>query len=109
MRLSQLRAPGLQCAGRHIKPASLQPSCGIHSSCFLPAPLHAPPATAGKLPFEDAPQDDRRLADIHLALYNDAVVFDHATKLAYVIAWVSAESRLLSLLLRPLRGCVGRC
>ena len=43
---------------------------------------------AGKLPFEDAPTDDRRLADLHLALYNDCVVFDHATKLAYVIAWV---------------------
>jgi len=32
--------------------------------------------------------DDRGLADIHLALYNDVVVFDHATKLAYVISWV---------------------
>ena len=50
-----------------------------------------PPAPAGKLPFEDAPQDDRQLADIHLALYNDVVVFDHATKLAYVIAWVSGK------------------
>ncbi|EFN53756.1 hypothetical protein CHLNCDRAFT_25481 [Chlorella variabilis] len=43
---------------------------------------------SGKLPFEEAPEDDRGLADIHLALYNDVVVFDHATKLAYVISWV---------------------
>jgi anthranilate synthase component 1 len=47
---------------------------------------------AGKLPFDEAPEDDRDLADIHLALYNDVVVFDHATKLAYVIAWVSSSS-----------------
>ncbi len=45
----------------------------------------------GKLPFEDAPADDRRLPDMHLALYNDVVVFDHATKLAYVIAWVHID------------------
>ena len=28
---------------------------------------------------------------MHLALYNDVVVFDHATKLAYVIAWVHVD------------------
>ncbi|KAL4430388.1 hypothetical protein ABPG77_002194 [Micractinium sp. CCAP 211/92] len=46
---------------------------------------------SGKLPFEEAPADDRGLADIHLALYNDVVVFDHATKLAYVISWVHLD------------------
>lgn len=28
---------------------------------------------------------------MHLALYNDVVVFDHATKLAYVISWVHID------------------
>ena len=28
---------------------------------------------------------------MHLALYDDVVVFDHATKLAYVIAWVHLD------------------
>ena len=46
---------------------------------------------AGKLPFARAPADDRGLPDMHLALYDDVVVFDHATKLAYVIAWVHLE------------------
>ncbi len=46
---------------------------------------------AGKLPFSRAPRDDRGLPDMHLALYDDVVVFDHATKLAYVIAWVHVD------------------
>lgn len=46
---------------------------------------------AGKLPFEGAPEDDRNLPDMHLALYNDVIVFDHATKLAYVISWVHTD------------------
>lgn len=46
---------------------------------------------AGKLPFSAAPSDDRGLPDMHLALYNDVVVFDHATKLAYVISWVHLD------------------
>ena len=46
---------------------------------------------AGKLPFEGAPTDDRNLPDMHLALYNDVIVFDHATKLAYVISWVHTD------------------
>ena len=28
---------------------------------------------------------------MHLALYNDVLVFDHATKLAYVISWVHLD------------------
>lgn len=47
--------------------------------------------SSGKLPFSGAPPDDRNLPDMHLALYNDVVVFDHATKLAYVISWVHLE------------------
>jgi hypothetical protein len=35
-----------------------------------------------KLPFENAPDDDRGLADIHLGLYHDVVVFDHVTKVS---------------------------
>lgn len=35
---------------------------------------------AGKIPFESAPEDDRQLPDLHLALYNDVVVLDQATK-----------------------------
>jgi hypothetical protein len=33
-------------------------------------------ARAGKLPFESAPADDRGLPDMHLARYNDVVLFD---------------------------------
>jgi hypothetical protein len=58
-------------------------------------PAIRPSCVAGKLPFEQAPQDDRGLADLHLALYNEVVVFDHATKLAYVIAWVRVVVRSL--------------
>ncbi|KAJ4977912.1 hypothetical protein NE237_008692 [Protea cynaroides] len=34
-----------------------------------------------KLPFSNAPKDDRKLADIHLGLYDDVIVFDHVEKL----------------------------
>jgi anthranilate synthase component I len=40
-----------------------------------------------KIGFEGAPEDDRNLLDMHLGLYKDAVVFDNATKLAYVVSW----------------------
>jgi hypothetical protein len=33
-----------------------------------------------KLPFSAAPDDDRRLPDIHLGLYNDVLVLDHVSK-----------------------------
>lgn len=33
-----------------------------------------------KLPFFSAPDDDRNLADIHLGLYDDVIVFDHVEK-----------------------------
>ena len=46
---------------------------------------------AGKLPFEAAPPDTDGLPDLHLALYNDVVVFDGAAKLAYCVAWVHTD------------------
>lgn len=47
--------------------------------------------SAGKLPFTHAPPDDRELPDMHMALYNTVIVFDQATKLAYVITWVHLD------------------
>jgi anthranilate synthase component I len=44
-----------------------------------------------KLPFESSPPDDRGLPDMHLALYTESVLFDNATKLAYVVAWVCTD------------------
>ena len=41
-----------------------------------------------KLPFEEAPDDDRTLPDLCLGLYRDVVVFDHATKQLYAVHWV---------------------
>ncbi|XP_051121195.1 anthranilate synthase alpha subunit 1, chloroplastic-like [Andrographis paniculata] len=44
-----------------------------------------------RLPFSTAPKDDRGLADIHLGLYDDVIVFDHVEKKAYVIHWVQLD------------------
>lgn len=44
-----------------------------------------------KLLFINAPQDDRNLADIHLGLYEDVIVFDHVQKKAYIIHWVRID------------------
>lgn len=33
-----------------------------------------------KLPFSNAPEDDRSLPDVHLGLYDDVIVFDHIEK-----------------------------
>ncbi|KAK2634713.1 hypothetical protein Ddye_029505 [Dipteronia dyeriana] len=44
-----------------------------------------------KLPFKKAPHDDRHLADIHLGLYDNVIVFDHVEKKAYVIHWVRLD------------------
>ncbi|XP_063950403.1 anthranilate synthase alpha subunit 2, chloroplastic isoform X2 [Daucus carota subsp. sativus] len=41
-----------------------------------------------KLPFLNAPEDDRNLPDVHLGLYDDVIVFDHVEKKAFVIHWV---------------------
>lgn len=37
-----------------------------------------------KLPFSSAPTDDRNLADIHLGLYDDVIVFDHVEKVSWL-------------------------
>ncbi|KAK7357915.1 hypothetical protein VNO80_17212 [Phaseolus coccineus] len=44
-----------------------------------------------KLPFSNAPVDDRNLPDIHLGLYDNVIVFDHVEKKAYVIHWVRLD------------------
>ncbi|KAL6326564.1 hypothetical protein AAG906_008426 [Vitis piasezkii] len=44
-----------------------------------------------KLPFSKARDDDRNLADIHLALYDDVIVFDHVEKKVHVIHWVRLD------------------
>ena len=41
-----------------------------------------------KLPFEDAPEDDRNVPDLCLGLYRDVVVFDHATKQLFAVHYV---------------------
>jgi anthranilate synthase component 1 len=45
----------------------------------------------GKLPFASAPPDADGLPDMHLARYDDVVVFDNAAKLAYCVAWVRTD------------------
>ena len=47
----------------------------------------------GKLPFTDAPPDDRGLPDLHMQFYRDVVVFDHVQKtvLAVTHAELDAE------------------
>ncbi|XP_057424095.1 anthranilate synthase alpha subunit 2, chloroplastic-like isoform X2 [Lotus japonicus] len=44
-----------------------------------------------KLPFSNAPLDDRSLPDVHLGLYDNIIVFDHVMKKAYVIHWVRLD------------------
>ncbi|GMN41327.1 hypothetical protein TIFTF001_010549 [Ficus carica] len=44
-----------------------------------------------KVPFSKAPKDDRNLADIHVGLYEDVVVFDHVDKKIYAIHWVRLD------------------
>ncbi|CAI9773992.1 unnamed protein product [Fraxinus pennsylvanica] len=44
-----------------------------------------------RLSFSSAPKDDRNLADIHLGLYNDVIVFDHVEKKVHVIHWVRLD------------------
>ena len=45
-----------------------------------------------KLPFDDAPEDDRELPDLCLGLYRDVVVFDHATKQLFAVHWVDVTA-----------------
>ena len=51
----------------------------------------APCPCAGKLPFSQAPPNEDHLPELHLALYNNVIVFDQATKLAYCVAWVHMD------------------
>lgn len=51
---------------------------------------------SGKLPFAAAPTDDRNLPDMQLALYNDVVVFDQATKIMYIVSWVHVDEQAAS-------------
>ncbi|KAK9755703.1 hypothetical protein RND81_01G044400 [Saponaria officinalis] len=44
-----------------------------------------------KLPFSNAPRDDRNLPDVNLGLYDDVIVFDHVEKKVYVIHWVRVD------------------
>lgn len=44
-----------------------------------------------KIPFSGAPEDDRRLPDLHFGMYNDVIVFDNAVKMAYVVSWVHID------------------
>ncbi|KAL5581236.1 hypothetical protein UlMin_013678 [Ulmus minor] len=44
-----------------------------------------------KVPFSMAPKDERNLADIHLGLYDDVLLFDHVEKKVYVIHWVRLD------------------
>ncbi|KAJ7964003.1 Anthranilate synthase alpha subunit [Quillaja saponaria] len=44
-----------------------------------------------KIPFSRSPEDDRNLADIHLGLYDDVIVFDHVEKKAYLVHWVRLD------------------
>ncbi|MEO1129055.1 MAG: anthranilate synthase component I [Planctomycetota bacterium] len=38
-----------------------------------------------KLPWRDAPPDDRQLPDLHFGLYREIVVFDHVDKIVHVV------------------------
>ena len=55
---------------------------------------HSVYVLTGKLPFSRAPKADRNLPDMHLSLYNEVVVFDQATKLAYVCVWLHLDKHL---------------
>lgn len=43
------------------------------------------------MPFERAPPKSHELPDLHLALYNDIIIFDHITKIAYIVAWIHID------------------
>lgn len=47
-----------------------------------------------KLPVEKAPVDDRQLPDIHLGLYKDVIVFDHVSKIVFVLHWVCTDEHI---------------
>ncbi|KAL2539891.1 Anthranilate synthase alpha subunit 1 [Abeliophyllum distichum] len=59
-----------------------------------------------RLSFSSSPKDDRNLADIHLGLYEDVIVFDHVEKKVYVIHWVRLD-RYLSAEMAHTLGKIG--
>lgn len=42
-----------------------------------------------KLSFDDAPDDDRELPDMHFALYKDVMIFDNVGKVIYMVSWTN--------------------
>ncbi|QDZ19567.1 alpha subunit of anthranilate synthase [Chloropicon primus] len=44
-----------------------------------------------KIPFETAPEDDRGLSEMYLALYDKVVIFDNAKKCAYAVVWMDLD------------------
>ena len=47
---------------------------------------------AEKLPFSEAPADDRKLPDLHFGFYDEVVVFDHVDKAVHIVRLVEASS-----------------
>jgi len=45
-----------------------------------------------KIPFETAPEDDRGLSEMYLALYDKVIIFDNAKKCTYVVVWMDLNS-----------------
>ncbi len=84
--LSLVRA--MSARTRLVKPP---PAWGRFPRCFLggwvgfagyDSVRYAEP---DKLPFSNAPRDDRGLPDVHFAYYDGVVAFDHVDKLVYVV------------------------
>ncbi|MCA9310976.1 MAG: hypothetical protein KDA21_07210, partial [Phycisphaerales bacterium] len=49
-------------------------------------------AEPDKLPFAAAPHDDRGLPDLHFGLYDEVVIFDHVSRLVFVIRLVELSA-----------------
>jgi len=45
-------------------------------------------AEPSKLPFEQAPPDDRNLPDLHFGYYDQVVIFDHVDKIVHAVALI---------------------
>ncbi len=44
---------------------------------------------SAKLPFSQAPDDDRKLPDLHFGLYRRVAIFDHVERILHAVCWVS--------------------
>lgn len=89
-------AEGIAAAWRPATPPGLPPvfTGGFVGYCGYDTVRYV---YGGKLPFTSAPPDADGLPDMHLARYDDVVVFDNAAKLAYCVAWVRTDSAGASL------------